>query len=91
MTITSDHTSTTTPGTSTATAPIAAGSDHYALAGVPWISADIDGTEGTDPDTLVASAKAYLGALNKLMVRRARGTPEAMVIGGQRVLSTDTI
>jgi len=47
--------------------------------------------KGTDPDTLVASAKAYLGALNKLMVRRARGTPEAMVIGGQRVHSTDTI
>jgi 2-isopropylmalate synthase len=47
--------------------------------------------KGTDPDTLVASAKAYLGALNKLIVRRARGTPEAMVIGGQRVHSTDTI
>ena len=30
--------------------------------------------KGADPDTLVASAKAYLGALNKLMVRRARGT-----------------
>ena len=29
--------------------------------------------KGADPDTLVASAKAYLGALNKLMVRRARG------------------
>ena len=28
---------------------------------------------GADPDTLVASAKAYLGALNKLMVRRQRG------------------
>src|SRR5690242_1223127 len=26
--------------------------------------------KGADPDTLVASAKAYLGALNKLMVRR---------------------
>jgi 2-isopropylmalate synthase len=25
---------------------------------------------GADPDTLVASAKAYLGALNKLMSRR---------------------
>ena len=30
--------------------------------------------KGADPDTLVASAKAYLGALNKLMVKRARGT-----------------
>jgi hypothetical protein len=29
--------------------------------------------KGADPDTLVASAKAYLGALNKLMVRRQRG------------------
>ena len=47
--------------------------------------------KGADPDTLVASAKAYLGALNKLMVRRARGKPEAMVVGGQRVHSTDTI
>jgi hypothetical protein len=47
--------------------------------------------EGADPDTLLASAKAYLGALNKLMVRQARGRPEAMVVGGQRVHSTDTI
>src|SRR3954449_6877804 len=29
--------------------------------------------KGADPDTLVASAKAYLGALTKLMVRRSRG------------------
>jgi 2-isopropylmalate synthase len=28
---------------------------------------------------LVASAKAYLGALNKLMVKRKRGKPEALV------------
>jgi len=47
--------------------------------------------KGADPDTLVASAKAYLGALNKLMVRKARGKPEAMVVGGKRVHSTDTI
>jgi 2-isopropylmalate synthase len=31
-----------------------------------------------DPDTLVASAKAYLGALNRLLVKRKRGKPEAM-------------
>jgi hypothetical protein len=31
------------------------------------------------PDTLVASANAYLGALNKLMIKRQRGKPEAMV------------
>jgi 2-isopropylmalate synthase len=47
--------------------------------------------KGADPDTLVASAKAYLGALNKLMVRRGRGRVEPMVVGGQRVHSTDTI
>lgn len=35
--------------------------------------------KGADPDTLVASAKAYLGALNKLMIKRQRNKPEAMV------------
>ena len=30
-------------------------------------------SKGADPDTLVASAKAYLGALNKLMVKRQKG------------------
>jgi 2-isopropylmalate synthase len=35
--------------------------------------------KGADPDTLVASAKAYLGALNRLMVKRLKGKPEAMV------------
>ena len=35
--------------------------------------------KGADPDTLVASAKAYLGALNKLMLKRQRGKLEAMV------------
>jgi len=30
--------------------------------------------KGADPDTLVASAKAYLGALNKLTSRRVRGS-----------------
>jgi len=40
--------------------------------------------KGADPDTLVASAKAYLGALNKLTSRRMKG-------GGveQRIHSTD--
>jgi 2-isopropylmalate synthase len=41
---------------------------------------------GADPDTLVASAKAYLGALNKLMVRRSRGD---VAVGGSRVHSTE--
>ena len=47
--------------------------------------------KGADPDTLVASAKAYLGALNKLMVRQARGRAEPMMVGGKRVHSTETI
>jgi 2-isopropylmalate synthase len=34
--------------------------------------------KGADPDTLVASAKAYLGALNKLMIKRQRNKPAAM-------------
>jgi len=29
-------------------------------------------SRGADPDTLVASAKAYLGALNKMTSRRSR-------------------
>jgi len=47
--------------------------------------------KGADPDTLVASAKAYLGALNKLMVKRQRGQPDAMVVADHRIHSTDTI
>src|SRR3954447_5376100 len=34
--------------------------------------------KGADPDTLVASAKAYLGALNRLIVKRQKGKPEAL-------------
>jgi 2-isopropylmalate synthase len=45
--------------------------------------------KGADPDTLVASGKAYLGALNKLMVKRLRGLPEAMVAEERRIHSTD--
>jgi 2-isopropylmalate synthase len=45
--------------------------------------------KGADPDTLVASAKAYLAALNKLMVRRARGASEALAVGERRIHSTD--
>jgi 2-isopropylmalate synthase len=33
---------------------------------------------GADTDTLVASAKAYLNALNKLLVKRQKTAPEAM-------------
>ncbi len=31
--------------------------------------------KAADPDTLVASAKAYIGAMNKLMIKRQRGAP----------------
>ena len=47
--------------------------------------------KGADPDTLVASAKAYLGALNKLMIKRQRGKPEALVASERRVHSTDAV
>jgi 2-isopropylmalate synthase len=47
--------------------------------------------KGADPDTLVASAKAYLAALNKLMVKRQRGRPEDMVAPDRRVHSTDAV
>src|ERR1700749_2010532 len=43
--------------------------------------------KGADPDTLVASAKAYLGALNKLMVKRSRG--EGLAVGRRRIHSQD--
>ena len=45
--------------------------------------------KGADPDTLVASAKAYLAALNKLVVRRQRGQAEVIVVGERRLHSTD--
>ncbi|HKQ94646.1 MAG TPA: 2-isopropylmalate synthase [Aestuariivirgaceae bacterium] len=34
--------------------------------------------KGADPDTLVASAKAYVSALNKLQVKRLRSKPQAL-------------
>jgi 2-isopropylmalate synthase len=46
--------------------------------------------KGADPDTLVASAKAYLGALNKLVARRERGGKlEPLGIAERRIHSTD--
>jgi 2-isopropylmalate synthase len=44
--------------------------------------------KGADPDTLVASAKAYLGALNKLMIKRQRGMG-ALAVNERRVHSTE--
>jgi 2-isopropylmalate synthase len=34
--------------------------------------------QGADTDTMVASAKAYINALNKLMVKREKSAPEAL-------------
>jgi 2-isopropylmalate synthase len=45
--------------------------------------------KGADPDTLVASAKAYLAALNKLMIRRQRGRSDTLVVADRRIHSTD--
>jgi 2-isopropylmalate synthase len=42
-------------------------------------------SKGADPDTLVASAKAYLGALNKLSSRRGKGEAQME----RRIHSTD--
>jgi 2-isopropylmalate synthase len=42
--------------------------------------------KGADPDTLVASAKAYLGALNKIMLRRQKGE---LLVAARRIHSTE--
>ena len=34
--------------------------------------------QGADPDTLVASARAYIASLNKLMVKRGKQRPEVL-------------
>src|SRR5258706_8225139 len=47
--------------------------------------------KGADPDTLVASANAYLGALNKLIIRRQRGNLEALVVAERRTHSTEVV
>jgi 2-isopropylmalate synthase len=39
--------------------------------------------KGADPDTLVASARAYLAGLNKLLVKRHKTKPEAMSANAQ--------
>jgi 2-isopropylmalate synthase len=45
--------------------------------------------KGADPDTLVASAKAYLGALNKLLIKRQRGLSDAFGGPERRIHSTE--
>jgi 2-isopropylmalate synthase len=39
--------------------------------------------KGADPDMPVASAKAYLGALNRLMAKRLRTKPQPMTAGAE--------
>jgi 2-isopropylmalate synthase len=46
-------------------------------------------SRGADPDTLVASAKAYLGALNKMMIKRQKGQLEAVAVPQRRIHSTE--
>src|SRR5437588_1215244 len=45
--------------------------------------------KGADPDTLVASAKAYLAAPNTLLIKRNRGSGETLMVGERRIHSTD--
>jgi 2-isopropylmalate synthase len=43
-------------------------------------------SKAADPDTLVASAKAYVGALNKMMLKQQRGAPAQHFVGeGERL------
>lgn len=46
----------------------------------------VNGT-GSDTDTLVAACRAYVHALNKLMVKRARQRPEDIVTTRERIAS----
>ena len=46
----------------------------------------VNGT-GSDTDTLVAACRAYVHALNKLMVKRARQRPEDVVTTRERIAS----
>jgi 2-isopropylmalate synthase len=63
------------------------GTDAQAEVSVRLASEDRAVTaKGADPDTLVASAKAYLSALNKLMSRHHRG-----LASERRIHSTDKI
>ncbi|WP_298379999.1 hypothetical protein [uncultured Bradyrhizobium sp.] len=49
---------------------------------MPLASIDVDNiARAADPDTLVASAKAYLGALNKIVMKRQRDVPATKVAG----------
>ena len=58
---------------------VTAGTDAQAEVSVRLEEDDKQVTgRGADTDTLVASAKAYVSALNKLIVKRQRGKPEAM-------------
>jgi 2-isopropylmalate synthase len=47
--------------------------------------------KGADPDTLVASAKAYLAALNRLMIKRQRTRLDGMEPLRRRLHSTEAV
>jgi 2-isopropylmalate synthase len=48
-------------------------------------------SRGADPDTLVASAKAYLGALNKMMIKRQKGQLDTVAPPQRRIHSTEAV
>src|SRR5262249_40768972 len=64
------------------------GTDAHAAGSVRLDAGGRVSARGAERYTQVASAKAYLGALNKLMSRRQKGTPDALV-AERRVHSTD--
>ena len=62
---------------------VTAGTDAQAEVSVRLSEDDKSVTaKGADPDTMVASARAYIAALNKLMVKRLKTKPEAMGSAG---------
>ena len=63
------------------------GTDAQAEVSVRLQEAGVTATSrAADPDTLVASAKAYVGALNKLKLRQQRGAPAQQFVGeGERL------
>ena len=57
------------------------GTDAQAEVSVCLVEGDARATaRGADPDTMVASAKAYIAALNKLLVRRGKIRPDTLAV-----------
>ncbi len=62
---------------------VTAGTDAQAEVSVRLAEAGRSVTgRGADPDTLVATARAYIAALNKLLAKRSAATPEAIQSAG---------